>query len=99
LHACIIFSEIDNEEDKIGIVLDITYEEVISGAAWFVKKATCKFLGRDLARSADSEAWREAIVVETKGKVDVNEPIDADAFAVKLPAGTRVSDATRSAIP
>jgi hypothetical protein len=56
LHACIIFSEIDNEEDKIGIVLDITYEEVISGAAWFVKKATCKFFGRDLARSADSEA-------------------------------------------
>jgi hypothetical protein len=31
---------------------------------------------------------REAIVVETKGKVHVNEPIDADAFAVKLPAGT-----------
>jgi hypothetical protein len=86
-------------EDKIGIVLDITYQEVIPGSAWFLKKATCKFYGRpELERSPDSEAWRQATIVETKGRVHVNEPIDADAFAVKLPAGTRVSDATRGAI-
>ena len=30
-------------DDKIGIiVVDITYQEVIPGAAWFLKKATCK---------------------------------------------------------
>ena len=86
-------------EDKIGIVLDITYQEVIPGSAWFLKKATCKFFGHpELERSPDSEAWRQAVIVETKGRVHADEPIDAGAFAVKVPAGTRVSDATRGAI-
>ncbi len=86
------------EEDRIGIVLDITYQEVIPGAAWFLKKATCKFFGQELARSPDSEAWRQALIVETKGKVHVNEPIAADVFAVEIPAGTRVSDAVSASI-
>jgi hypothetical protein len=85
-------------EDKIGIALDITYQEVISGTAWFLKKATCKFFGPELARSPDSEAWRGAMIVETKGRVRVNEPIDAGAFEVNLPIGTRISDATRGVI-
>ena len=38
------------EEDRIGIVLDITYQEVIPGSAWFLKKATCKFFGRPNSR-------------------------------------------------
>jgi hypothetical protein len=84
------------DEDKIGIVLDISYEEVIPGTAWFFKKATHKFFGPDLARSPDSEAWRQALIVETMGKVIVNRPIPADAFLVRLPEGTRVSDAVHS---
>jgi hypothetical protein len=86
------------EEGKIGIVLDITYQEVIPGAAWFFKQATYKFFGREPARSPDSEAWQQAVIVETKGNVHVNEPIAADAFVVALPPGTRVSDATRRAL-
>ena len=82
--------------DKIGIVLDISYEEVIPGTAWFFKKATQKFFGPDLPRSPDSEAWRQALIVETMGKVLVNRPIPADAFLVRLPEGTRVSDAAHS---
>ncbi len=85
-------------EDKIGIVLDIAYQEVIPGSAWFLKKATCKFFGPELARSPDSEAWRQALIVETKGKVHVNEPIAADVFAVEIPAGARVSDAVSASI-
>jgi hypothetical protein len=81
------------DDDQISIVLDITYQEVIPGAAWFVKKSTSKFFGRGLERSPDSEAWRQATIVETKGKVHVNEPIDADEFVVKLPEGTRIIDA------
>jgi hypothetical protein len=80
----------------IGIVLDITYQEVIPGTSWFFKKATHKFFGRDLARSPDSEAWRQARIVETMGKVIVNRPIPADAFLVRFPEGTRVSDAVHS---
>jgi hypothetical protein len=83
------------EENKIGIVLDITYQEVITGATWFLKKATWRFFGREAAGSPDSEAWRQAVIVETEGKVHVNEPIAADAFVLTLPPGTRVSDATR----
>jgi hypothetical protein len=48
------------EEDKIGIVLDITYQEVIPGTAWFLEKATCKYFYPELARSPDSEAWKQA---------------------------------------
>jgi hypothetical protein len=84
------------DEDKIGIVLDISYEEVIPGTAWFFKKATHKFFDPDLPRSPDSEAWRQALIVETMGKVLVNRPIPADAFLVRLPEGTRVSDAVHS---
>jgi hypothetical protein len=84
------------DDDKIGIVLDITYQEVIPGTSWFFKKATHKFFGRDLARSPDSEAWRQARIVETMGKVIVNRPIPADAFLVRFPEGTRVSDAVHS---
>ena len=37
------------DDDKIGIiVLDITYQEVIPGAAWFLKKATCKYSAPNL---------------------------------------------------
>ena len=77
----------------IGIVLDITYQEVIPGTAWFFKKATHKFFGPDLPRSPDSEEWRQAGFVETLGNVLVNRPIPADAFVVRLPEGTRVFDA------
>jgi hypothetical protein len=86
------------DEDKIGIVLDITYQEVIPGAAWFLKRATCKFFDPELARSSDSEAWRLSLIIETMGKVHVNESIATDAFAVKLPRGTRVSDAVHSSL-
>jgi hypothetical protein len=79
--------------NKIGIVLDITYQEVIPGTAWFLQKATTKFFGGELAVSPDSEAWRQMTIVETKGTAHVNEPLDPDAFVVKLPEGTRISDA------
>jgi hypothetical protein len=79
--------------DKIGIVLDITYQEVIPGTAWFLKKATLKFFWPDLARSPDSDAWRQAMIVETMGQVLVNRPIPADVFVVRTPEGTRFSDA------
>jgi hypothetical protein len=85
------------EEGKVSIVLDIDYQEVIPGAAWFLKKATCKTFFRAPARSPDSEAWTQASIIETKGKVHVNEPIDANAFASKVPAGTRILDATSGA--
>ena len=49
------------------------------------------------ARSPDSEAWRQAYIVETKGPVHINEPIADDAFTVALPGGTRVSDEVQSA--
>jgi RNA polymerase sigma factor (sigma-70 family) len=84
--------------DKIGIVLDIAYQEVIPGSAWFFKKATCRYFGPEFARSPDSDAWRQATTVETMGKVHVNEPIDTDVFAVKIPGDARVSDAVRSSI-
>jgi hypothetical protein len=84
--------------DKIGIVLDIIYQEAIPGAAWFLKKATYKFFGPELARSPDSEAWRQSLIVEAKGKLHVNEPIAGDAFVVGLPAVTRISDAVQSSI-
>jgi hypothetical protein len=86
------------DEDKVGIVLDITYQEAIPGAAWFLKKSTCKFFHPELARSPDSEAWRQALIVETRGNLHVNEPIAADAFVVGLPAGTRISDAVQRSI-
>jgi hypothetical protein len=84
--------------DGIGIVLDITYQEVIPRQAWFLKQATCKFFGPEMARSPDSEAWRQAVIVESKGKVHVNEPIEADAFELPFPAGTQVRDSTRGVI-
>ena len=84
------------DEDKIGIVLDIAYQEVIPRTAWFLKKATCKFFGRDLARSPDSEDWRQAYIVEIMGNVLVNRPIPDDSFVVRFPEGTRFSDATHS---
>jgi hypothetical protein len=84
------------DEDKIGIVLDITYQEVIPGTTWFLKKATLKFFGQDPPRSPDSEAWRQAMIVETMGQVLVNRPIPADVFVVRTPEGTRFSDAVHS---
>jgi hypothetical protein len=85
-----------HEDDKIGVVLDITYQEVIPRTTWFLKKATCKFFGRDLARSPDSEAWRQAHIVEMMGNVVVNRPIPDDSFLVRFPEGTRFSDAAHS---
>jgi hypothetical protein len=84
------------DEDKIGIVLDITYQEVIPGTTWFLKKATLKFFLPDLARSPDSDAWRQATIVETMGQVLVNRPIPDDVFVVRTPEGTRFSDAVHS---
>jgi hypothetical protein len=81
------------DQDRIGMVLDITYQEVISGTAWFLKQATTKYFGRDPVRSPDSDAWEQATTVRTMGKVRVNEPITDDAFVVTLPPDTRVSDA------
>jgi hypothetical protein len=81
------------DEDKIGIVVDISYDEVIPGTAWFFKKATQKFFGHDLPRSPDSETWRQALIIETMGKVLVNRPIPVDAFLVRFPEGTRIFDA------
>ena len=90
----IIFRDLDQQ--KIGIVLDITYQEIIPGRAWFFKKATCRFFGREPVRSPDSEAWRQTVSVETKGPVHVNEPIDDDTFVVPIPPGTRISDAVHA---
>ena len=82
------------DQDRIGIVVDITYQEVIPGTAWFLKQATTKYFGRDPARSPDSEAWNQATIVRTMGKVrPVNEAIPDDAFEVALPPDTRVLDA------
>jgi hypothetical protein len=89
----------DLDPQKIGIVLDITYQEVIPVRAWFFKKATCRFFGREPVRSPDSEAWRQTVSVETKGPVHVNEPIDDDTFVVPIPPGTRISDAVRASDP
>jgi hypothetical protein len=86
----------DLDPQKIGIVLDITYQEVIPGRAWFFKKATCRFFGHEPVRSPDSEAWRQTVSVETKGPLHVNEPIDDDTFVVPIPPGTRISDAVHA---
>ena len=86
----------DLDPQKIGIVLDITYQEIIPGRAWFFKKATCRFFGHEPVRSADSEAWRQTVSVETKGPLHVNEPIDDDTFVVPIPPGTRISDAVHA---
>jgi hypothetical protein len=86
----------DLDPQKIGIVLDITYQEVIPGRAWFFKKATCRYFGREPVRSPDSEAWRQTVSVETKGPLHVNEPIDDDTFVVPIPPGTRISDAVHA---
>jgi hypothetical protein len=61
-----------------------------------LKKATLKFFGQDPPRSPDSEAWRQAMIVETMGQVLVNRPIPADVFVVRTPEGTRFSDAVHS---
>jgi hypothetical protein len=52
----------------------------------------------ELERSPDSEAWRQALIVETKGMVRVDEPIDADVFAVnsRLACGSSMRPTARS---
>jgi peroxiredoxin len=82
----------------IGIVLDIAYRELIPGAAWFLEKSTLKFFGPELARSPDSEAWRQAVIVEATGEVQINGEVDDDELVVKLPEGTRVSDSVHRSI-
>ena len=83
------------DQDTIGIVVDITYQEVILGTAWFLKQATTKYFGREPARLPDSDTWKQATTVRTMGKVRVNEAIPDDAFEVALPPDTRVLDAVQ----
>jgi RNA polymerase sigma factor (sigma-70 family) len=86
------------EGDGIGIVLDIAYQEALPGAAWFLQKATEKFFYPELARSPDSDAWRQSMIVETTEELHVNEGIADDAFLVRLPDGTRVSDSVHRSV-
>ena len=79
--------------NKIGIVLDITYEEVIPGTAWFFKKATLQVLRSRPSTITGLGGVETGTLVETLGNVLVNRPIPADAFVVRLPEGTRVFDA------
>ena len=82
-------------DNKLGYVIDIEYQEVIPGSAWFLKSSTCKFFGVDGADSPDSDAWKQSLSVETTGKVHVNTSIPPEALVMRLPEGTEILDSTK----
>jgi len=81
-----------HDDGSVNVVVDVSYQEVGRGKTWFPKEVTETIYGKPGAKAGDP-GWTGR-TTQTVGKVVVNEPLAADAFKVKIPPETLISDAT-----
>ena len=69
------------KDGSVNLPMDITYQEVLPKAAWFMREAVVTFVSM------------QTMTIRTKGQVRIHQKIADEAFQIHLPAGTYVSDA------
>jgi hypothetical protein len=85
-----------DERGTIQSVMDISYDQVIPRAAWFLKKAVSRSYGREGATSPEDKRFVKMHITETQGEVVLGREIPDSAFQIDLPEGTGIYDNTRN---
>ena len=75
---------------SINVLTELSYEEVVPGASWFVREMTQKYFNDDVsANSSDSDAWHQLRVHKAVGPIRVNEELHDD-FKIDIPPEVRL---------
>jgi hypothetical protein len=83
---------------SINQLVEFEYRQVLDGSAWFLERLVRRFFDEGVTRVAATTGWRQQMVREMVSDVRFPPAIDRSVFELKLPIGTRVSDATRQAV-
>ena len=75
-------------------LVDYEYQSVLGGKALVLKRLRQRFFSEGATRLPTTSGWRQEMVREVIGEVEVNEAIQESHFAVELPPGTRINDST-----
>jgi len=84
----------DREKGQIVSVLDIEYQEVVKGSAWFLKKSTQRFFAIRHAQTPDDKGWTQQMTTEV-GPIRTDETFADRAFEIPIAPGIQLRDNTR----
>lgn len=81
-------------DGSVNDAVEIDYQEVIPGTAWFFRDLSRKFFTDENEGELSAQGWRQEIIWRTVGEVRVNDEIPDEIFQIEFPVGTRVVDQT-----
>lgn len=79
-------------------LVEIRYRSVLAGQALFPEQRVRRFYPPGASGERRAEAWRQELIEQVTGEIELNQPIPASVFEPTLPVGTRVSDNLRLAV-
>ena len=87
-----LVANLKDDGRTVNDAVEIDYQEVIPGTAWFFRDLSQKFFTDENTGDASGTGWRQQVIWRTVGKVHINEEIPDEVFHIEFPEGTRVVD-------